>query len=935
MAFNQRKRRRPVGIADFDEANDEAYESVGFHDYADYFSRKQRKLQNQNAALYKSIDEDSKSDLFHGLAIAINGYTKPSYTELRQMIVSNGGTFIQYVDGKTSISYLVCSFLTPSKARQWKHQKVVKPEWIVDCIEQKKILPWINYRTFQASSAQATLSFVASKPSQPEGNLEDIQTSSQEEEHDNEKDKTKESKAKGFLDDLSGLSASSLHNYQLLKNPNVRNSTTQNQDFLENFFSSSRLHHLSTWKADFKNEIQAMTTASEPVRPIMKDKSKKSRFLLHVDFDCFFASVSTRFSHELRLKPVAVAHGIKNSEIASCNYEARKFGIKNGMYVGTAKNLCPSLRVVDYDFGAYESVSREFYTILVNTLHDYIKVISIDEALLDITSSVSSFQDCFEIAESIRSQVREKTNCEVSVGIGPNVLLARLALRKAKPHNVYSLSIENAFDVLSPLSVQDLPGVGSSQAQKLFNLYGVRTIGQLQRIEKSNLQETFGVNYGLHLYNISRGIDTDIINNETPRRSISVDVNWGVRFVFQEDGIDFLKRLLHELLFRMDKCQVLLHQIQLRILKRADGAPFSPPKYLGAGEVTSFTKSSTFTSATNSFDLIWKKVTSMYKTINVDPGDVRGIGLQALKIIKDNSKIRKDYCSIQSITSRNKVSLKGASVDISSKDKEIISQKKQLSPKLIPSTPYDLPSSSQISSSALAQLPPSMQSDIQQQLRLQKRSITEYPSQLDPLFMAELPTPIRNEINDNHEIAMNKRLSLKSHADNKIDERGKKKIRQENAFDKLLQISKKSKTNNKPNVDYLTLKELPKDLQKQILKESNLQKSDLISEVKLEKPHIVTFQHVQSLEDLRGLLTKWYSKASKGPNIHDVNYFANYVCRVIRDEKNLGKAQMMLKWLYQLNRKECNKPWEKAIDKIIETVQGECLQRNIPPLMIF
>lgn len=128
------------------------------------------------------------------------------------------------------------------------------------------------------------------------------------------------------------------------------------------------------------------------------------------------------------------------------------------MYVGTAKNLCPSLRVVDYDFGAYESVSREFYTILVNTLHDYIKVISIDEALLDITSSVSSFQDCFEIAESIRSQVREKTNCEVSVGIGPNVLLARLALRKAKPHNVYSLSIENAFDVLSPLSVQDLPG---------------------------------------------------------------------------------------------------------------------------------------------------------------------------------------------------------------------------------------------------------------------------------------------------------------------------------------------------------------------------------------------------------------------------------------------------------------------------------------------
>lgn len=117
------------------------------------------------------------------------------------------------------------------------------------------------------------------------------------------------------------------HNAAILANPSLRSSTVVNPDFLKSYFDQSRLHHLSAWKADLKNQMQYLTT-QKPRRL----KKTGARWIMHVDFDCFFCSVSLVSRPELKEKPVCVGHGgARSGEIASCNYPAREFGIHNGM----------------------------------------------------------------------------------------------------------------------------------------------------------------------------------------------------------------------------------------------------------------------------------------------------------------------------------------------------------------------------------------------------------------------------------------------------------------------------------------------------------------------------------------------------------------------------------------------------------------------------
>jgi DNA repair protein REV1 len=121
-----------------------------------------------------------------------------------------------------------------------------------------------------------------------------------------------------------------VHNATILANPSLRSSTVVNPAFLKSYFDQSRLHHLSAWKADLKNQMQQLTSQNPPRRT--KKTADQPRWIMHVDFDCFFCSVSLVSRPELKDKPVCVGHGgAKSGEIASCNYPAREFGIHNGM----------------------------------------------------------------------------------------------------------------------------------------------------------------------------------------------------------------------------------------------------------------------------------------------------------------------------------------------------------------------------------------------------------------------------------------------------------------------------------------------------------------------------------------------------------------------------------------------------------------------------
>jgi len=208
--------------------------------------------------------------------------------------------------------------------------------------------------------------------------------------------------------------------------------------------------------------------------------------------------------------------------------------------------LCKDLVCLPYDFPAYERASREFYDILLSINADATQAVSVDEALLDVSSRCSASPDpaaAESLAQSIRDRVREKTQCDVSIGIGANILLAKLALRKAKPAGQYHLKHEDAQEFMQNLDVQDLPGVGWKLSEKLEETMDVRTVGEVRTKSLSELKDKFGPKTGEKLYEFARGNDNTEVGETGQRKSVSVEVSvCSIQRFTDKSGVCDLKR---------------------------------------------------------------------------------------------------------------------------------------------------------------------------------------------------------------------------------------------------------------------------------------------------------------------------------------------------------------------------------------------------------
>ena len=265
------------------------------------------------------------------------------------------------------------------------------------------------------------------------------------------------------------------HNAWLLSDPRLRKSSTANPAFLKQYYSESRLHHLSTWKASLKSSMQRLAAEKGLAQKRFQKRPGARAYIMHVDFDSFFCAVSLKRHPNYVDRPAVVAHSTgSGSEIASCNYSARKFGVKNGMWMKRALELCADLKVLPYDFPAYEEASRLFYESILS-VGGVVQSVSVDEALIDVTAVVLTAsgsqgmgvdegsvwreqEKVEELAHALREKIKAKTGCAVSVGIGANILQAKVALRIAKPAGQYQLKPEQVLDVIGELQVEDLPG---------------------------------------------------------------------------------------------------------------------------------------------------------------------------------------------------------------------------------------------------------------------------------------------------------------------------------------------------------------------------------------------------------------------------------------------------------------------------------------------
>lgn len=438
------------------------------------------------------------------------------------------------------------------------------------------------------------------------------------------------------------------HNARLLADPKMRKASTANPDFLKQYYSESRLHHLSTWKAQLKSRMQSLAAAKGPANKPVKRPPGSRRYILHVDFDSFFCAVSLKKAPEYRDKPAVVAHGNgSGSEIASCNYPARKFGVKNGMWMKRALELCPDLKILPYDFPGYEEASRQFYDAILE-IGGVVQSVSIDEALIDVTDIVMTEagskgvgisegsiwreqEKVDQLASKLRDRIKEKTDCHVSVGIGGNILLAKVALRKAKPAGQYQIKPEEVLDFLGELKVEDLPGVAYSIGAKLEEL-GIKFVKDIRQTSKERLVSSLGPKTGEKLWEYSRGIDRTEVGEQPIRKSVSADVNWGIRFINQEEAEEFVRNLSKELERRLLNEGVKGKHLTMKIMRRAADAPLDPPKHLGHGKCDTFNKSVSFGVATNSGKVIGKEAVAILRSYKFTPGDLRGLGVQMTKL---------------------------------------------------------------------------------------------------------------------------------------------------------------------------------------------------------------------------------------------------------------------------------------------------------------
>jgi DNA polymerase-4 len=267
-----------------------------------------------------------------------------------------------------------------------------------------------------------------------------------------------------------------------------------------------------------------------------------ARLIMHVDMDAFFAAIEQRDHAEYRGRPLIVgARPGSRGVVATCSYEARVFGVRSAMPVSEAYRRCPQGIYVPPDLGKYAAVSHQVMEIL-DRVSPLVEPVSIDEAYLDISGLERLFGPPEEIGRRVKQAVGKELGLTVSVGVGPNRLIAKLASDFRKPDGLTLVPPEGVQAFLDPMPVAALRGVGQRTLERLQRL-GVRRVEQLRRYSVDDLQRHFGDKGGQHLYRQARGRASNQVGERTPRRSISKETT------FEHDLDD--PQALHDTLLRL------------------------------------------------------------------------------------------------------------------------------------------------------------------------------------------------------------------------------------------------------------------------------------------------------------------------------------------------------------------------------------------------
>ncbi|XP_037941744.1 DNA repair protein REV1 [Teleopsis dalmanni] len=896
----------------------------GFDEWGGYMEAKITKLEEQ---FNTASNPFKQSNLFSGISVFVNGLTNPSSNEIKQIMMVHGGIFHHYERSHTT--FIIASNLPDVKVRNMNTSKVIKPQWVVDCIKEKRILDYTPYllctnqKTSQPSLPFPKLNVDSQRNCNKKMNMSSRINSTIQNVHKNP----------------SSINCNNLNDNIINKTESENTVTARSAvdpKFLAEFYNNSRLHHIATLGAGFKQYISTLRENHKnkvfPARNTLKEKLLLQRKLpedqeneklvsciMHIDIDCFFVSVGLKKHPHLRGQPVAVTHSkggsnamdiqihpdsnrkleaelftqrfekhlhnnilsdkVRNgfdskmslSEIASCSYEARKKGLHNGMFVGHALQLCPELKTIPYDFDAYKEVAYTLY----NTITQYtlnIEAVSCDEMFVDLVDILKEIKASpMEFVQEIRNEIKQKTGCPCSAGIGANKLQARMATKSAKPDGQYYLEAKDVKTYMTNILIKDLPGVGSCTNYTLEKV-NLLTCGHLQEISLQTIQKHVGKKFGETLYQFCRGIDNRQLIYEQIRKSVSAEVNYGIRFTEYSEVDNFLRQLCSEIHSRLIAINRKSKCITLKVMVRAKDAPIETSKFMGHGVCDNITKSVSLSAFTNDLKTITQTILTTMKALSISPNELRGIGIQLTK-------------------------LDGQTDDKTPSENIIKNMFQKLSEKA-------------------------------------KLNVTSKTCPKTPNLVSIEP----KKEQDNHLNRKRKLLKNQNNAKNLPESANKKK-----ALLKPCDINMLP-----PHIDPLTFSELPSSIQEEILREisystpshtynsNNTLKCDTIrtSETKFcesnstEPKKTKSELHIENIfaqQNCTQLLLAWVKSGEK-PESYDVNLISEHAAEFVRS-KQIDKLYVFLTYLQRLinNKKTINSNslWHVAFRNIVNSINAE------------
>lgn len=254
----------------------------------------------------------------------------------------------------------------------------------------------------------------------------------------------------------------------------------------------------------------------------------KDKHIIHIDQDAFFVSVEVLKNSSLKDKPVIIGGTSDRGVVASCSYEARKYGIHSAMPSRMAKQLCPHAIFIRGNMDEYSKYSHMITDILQERV-PVLEKASIDEHYIDMTG-MERFYGCLQFAHELRQVVIKETGLPISFGLSVNKTVSKIATNECKPNGEKQVELEEVRDFLNPLSIRKIPGIGGATYTKLSEM-GVRQIYTLVQIPQELMFKILGQN-GLVLWQKANGIDNTPVIPYREQKSI------GTQSTFDADTID-------------------------------------------------------------------------------------------------------------------------------------------------------------------------------------------------------------------------------------------------------------------------------------------------------------------------------------------------------------------------------------------------------------